>query len=116
MMQGLQYDPQGLVVPGLLRDAPGILKLIGQEQELTQQELPDIKLAEFPRPMTHLLLTDHRPPRDTEEDGRLDTGVMWTRRVNVRDLGLDKIHLAHIGSQLIKVQWEGEFSHGASTL
>lgn len=34
MMQG---DLQGRVVPVLLQDAPGILKLTGQEQELTQQ-------------------------------------------------------------------------------
>lgn len=52
--------------------------------------------------MIHLLHADPRPSPDTEEeDERLDPGVIWTRKVNVRDPGLDKIHLVHTGSQLM---------------
>lgn len=59
-----------------------LLKLIGQEQELAPCESPDIEFAEILELTVYLLLTEPRPPPDTEdEDGRSDTGIIWTRKI-----------------------------------
>lgn len=59
-----------------------LLKLIGQEQELAPCESPDIEFAEILELTIYLLLTDPRPPPDTEdEDGRSDAGIIWTRKI-----------------------------------
>lgn len=59
-----------------------LLKLIGQEQELAPRESPHIELAEILKLPIDLLLADLRPPPDMkEEDGRSDTGAIWTRKI-----------------------------------
>lgn len=59
------------MAPALPQDAPSVLELLSQEQELAPGELLDIELAETLKLMIDLLLADPRLPPDAwEEDGR----------------------------------------------
>lgn len=106
----VQGDLQGRVAPILLQNTVGILKRIGQEQELASSEPPDIELAEILELTVDLALADPRPPPDREnEHRRADTGVIWARKVNFRNPSSNEIHLVHIRRQHIEVLREGGF-------
>lgn len=78
----VQGDAQGRVAPVLLQDAPSILKLVGQEQELAPCQSPDVEFAEILKLAVDLLLADPTPAPDTQdEDGRSDAGIIWTRKI-----------------------------------
>lgn len=100
------------MVPVLLQDTAGILKLIGQEQELASSEPPDIELAEILELTVDLLLAHPRPPLDGEDEyRRADAGVIGTRKINFRNPSSDKVHLVHVRRQHIKVLGEGRLVH-----
>lgn len=111
----VQGDLQGWVAPVFLQDTAGILKLIGQEQELASSEPPDIKLAEILELTVDLVLTHPGPPLDSEDEyRRADTGVVWARKINFRNPSSDKIHLVHVGRQHIEVLGEGRLVHSTA--